>query len=108
MTDASPHSEQWRDYRSRRLWFFSVWAGGFLVLAMLMFGVPVLFGGSELWNAVQSWIFVIGGLGWMLGWCVMAIRWKRFPCPRCSKQFSSSIWWPLLGKCAHCGLRRGE
>ncbi|MGO1070303.1 hypothetical protein [Lysobacter sp. CA199] len=105
MTEPTTHAESWRDYRARWIWFLSVWAGGFALLSMLMMILPSLLGDAGVW------ITVLIGVAWALAFCVVMVRLLWFACPRCRKPFSLLfylIWWPLSGKCLHCGLPRGE
>ncbi|ALN60729.1 ATP-dependent helicase [Lysobacter enzymogenes] len=97
----SAYAPQWRDYRARRFWFFAVWLGGFLGLEVVTFGVLPLMP-----KAMADAIWVAVGVAWLLGWGAMAIRWQRFPCPRCDRPFL--LLRPFSRECGYCGLARYE
>lgn len=101
----SAHARLWRDYSARRFWFFAVWMGGFVALGVVMFGVL-----PPLPRATAGVVFVVAGVAWLLGCAATAIRWLRFPCPRCSRPFFHSHLpqWPRSRECRHCGLARGD
>lgn len=105
MTEPAAHAEQWRDYQARWIWFLGAWAGGFVVFSGVLMISPALPGDAGVW------ITVAAGALWMLTFCVTMIRLLWFACPRCRKPFSllfHLFWWPISGKCLHCGLPRGE
>lgn len=97
------YERQWRDYRSRRWWFYAVWLGGFAALALIAFGLLPLIP-----KAMAGPVFVVAGLAWMLGFVVVAVRLQRFACPRCDRAFfvTSLSYWPFARECRHCGLAR--
>lgn len=99
----SIYAPQWRDRRARRSWFYAVWLGGFVALALAAFlvlpWVP---------KAVASAVFVVAGAAWTLGFAVAAVRLQRFSCPRCGRPFfmMSLLYSPFARQCRHCGLAR--
>ena len=98
MSDNSDFAVAWNDYRRRRRWFFGVWLGGFLVVALLASLLSKL--------SLDDLAFYVIGPAWMIGFVIMAIRMSLFRCPRCHHRFFST-WWhnnPLARKCLHCGL----
>jgi hypothetical protein len=98
MSDSPDFAVAWNDYRHRRRWFFGVWLGGFLAIALL---VGLL---SKL--SPDDVVFYILGLTWMIAFIVVAIRLQFFKCPRCHHKFFGSAGYsnPLARKCLHCGL----
>jgi hypothetical protein len=92
------YSSAWKDYRWRCQWFFGIWLGGFLVVALLGILLAKL--------SLGDFAFYILGPAWIIAFVVVALRLQFFKCPRCSKRFFCTLWFnnPFAKKCAHCGL----
>jgi hypothetical protein len=97
MTD---NSKSWDDYRLRLLWLAGVGAGGFLLIGLIVFGLALA--GMTLSETTANAL----GFAWLAAFAFGALRFSRFPCPRCRQPFFRARWHgnPLATKCMHCGL----
>ncbi len=88
----------WTDYRRRRRWFFGVWLGGFLLVAMLASLLSAL--------SLDDLAFVILGPSWGIAFFIVGIRLEFFRCPSCQRRFFCTWWYCNLfaRRCVHCGL----
>src|SRR2546428_14131174 len=98
MDDQSHFAFAWQDYRRRRRWFFGIWLGGFLVVALVARLLSKL--------SLGDLDFAVLGPAWMTAFVVVAIRLQFFRCPRCHRKFFGALLYsnPLAKKCVHCGL----
>jgi hypothetical protein len=100
------YTAAWRDYRKRRLIFWTValaYAPGVTAITICV-GLPL----SALSGIKPDYFFFFIGGSWMLAMVVAGWRIVLFPCPRCGKWFSSTLLYrnPFTTKCLHCGLEK--
>jgi len=100
MSNAFDFATAWEDYRRRRRWFYGVWLGGFLVIALLLSILSKL--------RLDNLAFYILGPGWIIAFILAACRVQSFRCPRCQQRFFATSWYynSFARRCVHCGLRK--
>jgi hypothetical protein len=103
--DAHPdYAAAWRDYRRRRLIFWSLLLGfpfGAMAISLAV-GLPL----TQLTGIDLDYFgFAIGG-SWAIALVIANFRLQTFPCPRCRKWFAATWWYhrAFVLKCVHCGL----
>jgi hypothetical protein len=98
MNESRSYASAWSDYRRRRRWFFGVWLGGLLVVALFA-SVLMKFSFGDV-------AFGVFGPAWLLAFTTVALRLEFFRCPRCHHWFFCK-WYrnsPFRRSCIHCGL----
>jgi predicted RNA-binding Zn-ribbon protein involved in translation (DUF1610 family) len=97
------YTAAWDDYRRRAGWFYLLWLGGVVVIAVGTAISRRLLGDDK----VVAWIL---GLAWMIGFVITGYRKTKFPCPRCGNPFFMRLFWTnaFARKCVHCRLPKWE
>lgn len=99
MTDSGDYRQAWQQYRQRgRLW-----------IALFLLYVPALVGVAmfcmKRFHTPKPAIVV--ALLWMVFTLYLGVRINLWPCPRCGKPFSGTLWRSkgiFATQCVHCGL----
>ena len=103
---AHRYQSQWQAYRERRTWFGVLICCEFL--AVLPFAALVSSGEKRLFSTDK--MFVPAFLVWGALCVFTGFRLRRFPCPRCGKNFFFGLFdrpRNVSGQaCANCGLRK--
>lgn len=96
------YAEQWKDYRKRKLMFWSVYRGGVPIL----FTVAAVLSQMFTKEIVDRLFFALGGV-WGLGSIVTGLRWQYWHCPRCDNYYFRGLSLnPFVRRCLHCGLKK--
>lgn len=92
----------WNDYRRRVRWFIAAWLGGGIAATMLAVALSR--------TSAGAWAPMTVGAVWIVFFALAAAHLQLFRCPRCNQQFFKATWyyWPLAGRCVHCGLPKWQ
>ena len=93
----------WKDYRQRRIAFFTAWIGGFAIFGLTC--MLAQYSGRPLILILPVWA------AWLISFFVAVSHLQRFRCPRCGEPFLHPF---LYGRhryrflypteCMNCGL----
>lgn len=98
MSKNSEFVSAWKDYRSRRRWFFGIWVVGLPITILIARAF------TEVFDSELPFYFV--GVAWLLCFAVVGIRLTLFRCPRCRRHFFCN-WYSsnhFAQRCFHCAF----
>ena len=101
-----PKPDPWDDYRSRKRWF--IWVFATYLPGVVIIGKPL-----EWLFKTDAAIDMVAG-AWMLAYAIVGWRFVHFRCPRCKREFYSTVlvnWnvgdcFPFAKRCSRCGLEK--